>query len=424
MTQIKISIPFKILFFTIMAVYGLIKEFRDAFFITYIGISNLPIAKIGSLLCLFLGMIIYQHMIDKFKEIKTFSYIILFYIFFLSIYVFFFFYLPIISSFYVYLFYFILEGYSPFVWNILWSILIINYNYCIDQISLKASYYANIGAFLVTYSLALLLSSSKFYFTENKIFAFILSGAIIFLCISYLYLKKIKQSNNLIKINLIEKNELSFLQNFTTIFTSKYIFALFLITALWEFINTLFNYMRLDTLFINSSESGIILLCNLYKSISLTYGIGVIILISGTSFLTNKLGIKKTLFLMPFFTCIIIITLYLDKNGHTVIWMYMILKSLYPSLIFPIKESLYAITNHSIQFKTKTWIAAFGARLAKTSTAFYMQSIIFLSPITQKKTHILILILLVLIYSITITFLNNTYNLKNKKTEESETDTI
>ncbi len=384
------------------------RDLRDAFFIFLVGFKGLPYAKIGSLFFLLLEMIIYQKMIDVWGVKKTFLSIILFFSLFLGFFGFFLLFFSKISSpLWGYLFYSLIEGYPPFVWSSLWSIFTFIQKNNLTPQSLSMSLYAQIGG-LLSCILIYSLSYIPCFYQEKTFFALILLYSSICLLLTYLTAKDLP-TNKTIKHDPgkaeggknrspSEKKSFSFFKSLAIIFQSGYVFCLFGIGTFWEIINTLFNYIRLDILTEQSTHSGIILLRNLYKSSAISYLIGIILLSGGTSSFVKKYGVKKTLLLFPLIVWIILCVVYFSDSYSTAIWMYMIIRALYPALIFPIKETLYSITQESIQFKTRSWIASFGSRISKTITSLYMNTVLSYDSTTQRSIHQIILFVMALLF--------------------------
>ncbi len=388
-----------------MSVYALLRELRDALFIFLVGFKALPYAKIGSLFFLFLEMIIYQKMIDTWGIKKTFLWIVLFFSLFLGFFgLFLFFFSKISSPFWGYLFYCIVEGYPPFVWSSLWSIFTFIQKNDLTSQSLSMSLYAQIGG-CVSCIFIYFLSYAPCFIEEKIFFTVILFYSALCLFLTYWRAKDIQiNKHNQEKIHKekdiskLEKKSFSLLDSLAIIFQSRYVFCLFSIGIFWEIINTLLNYIRLDIFTERSAHSVIALLRNLYKSTATTYFIGILLLLGGTSSFVKKYGIKKTLLLFPLLICVLLCVLYFFDSYSIAIWMYMAIRALYPALIFPIKETLYSITEQSIQFKTRSWIASFGSRISKTVTSLYMNTILSYNVITQRSIHQVILFIMALLF--------------------------
>ncbi len=285
--------------------------------------------------------------------------------------------------------------------------------------------YAQVGgcaSCILVYSLSYLPYLSQ----EKTFFAFILLYSSICLLLTYWKARDLPIDNAVIQDPAREEKEesnppsekknFSFLKSFAIIFQSRYVFCLFGIGTFWEIINTLFNYIRLDIFTERSAHSGIILLRNLYKSSASSYLIGIILLLGGTSSLVRKYGVKKTLLIFPLMILIILSIIYFFDSYSIAIWMYMIIRALYPALIFPIKEILYSITQESIQFKTRSWIASFGSRISKTITSLYMKTILSWDATTQRSIHQVILFVMALLFFASASTVGSIYE-KEKSAE-------
>lgn len=410
----KKSVLFCVLFFILMAGYALLRELRDSVFIHLVGLTYLPKVKILSLCFLFFELLCYQKAIDYFKPKNTF-------IFFSSIYgamLFFFsllfFFIPSqIPSLFGYVFYVSLEGYSPFIWCLLWAIFTTeNSSDTVKNNYMQVSLWAQIGGFLFSFLFYYLIKKNIFN-SLNFLFGSIMCISSILLIIStiamYYLQQKINASSN--QVNLIDKKVTEMQENyknqnifyiwyysFKKVISSFYVTGIFLIIFCWELINITLNYFRLDVLLEKTTSSGVYLLQDLYYSISLTYFLGIFIVLLGSSVLVRHYGVKKTLIAFPILLSICILPFIISGNKEFLVIMYMIIKALYPALIFPIKESLYLVTSPEIRYKSKSWIDGLGSRFSKTAAAFYIQISLLLTVEKRYLLNISFFIVILLLF--------------------------
>lgn len=425
LTQKK-SILFSLLFFILMAGYALLRELRDSVFIHLVGLSFLPKAKLFSLCFLFFELLCYQKLIDILKPKNTF-------LFFASIYAILllfvgnlFLYTPSsIPSLFGYLFYVGLEGYAPFIWSLLWAIFTTeNSTQGVKNNYMMVSLFAQIGGFLFSFLFYYLIKKNTFS-SINSLFASIMITSAILLLLSIIIMHILKKEPTIIIEQKIKKPlayEYSnvfhtWYYSFKKIIGSLYVTGIFLIIFCWEVINITLNYFRLDVLLEKTSSKSIYLLQDLYYSISLTYFLGIFVVLLGASFLVRVYGIKKTLISFPLLLCICILPFLISGNKDFLVIMYMIIKALYPALIFPIKESLYLITSEEIRYKSKSWIDGLGSRLSKTFAALYIQMSLFLLIENRYLLHICFFTIILAIFLFISHYVASVWEDKIKKNE-------
>jgi ATP/ADP translocase len=408
----KKTVLFSFIFFIIMAGYALLRELRDSVFIHLVGLSFLPKVKLFSLCFLFFELLCYQKLIDTLKPKNTFLFFTGIYSVMLMIFGCLFCYSSLaIPSFFGYLFYILLEGYPPFIWSLLWAIFTTeNSASTVKNNYMIVSLFAQIGGFAFSFLFYYLIKKNIFS-AINFLFGGIMITSAFLLIVSALLMYYLKQEvKPLIVPESPKKSQgkqyatlfLIWYYSFKKIIQSLYVTGIFLIIFCWEVINITLNYFRLDVLLEQTASKSVYLLQDLYYSISLTYFLGIFVVLIGASFLVSLYGVKKTLIAFPALLSLFVLPLLIFGKKEFLVMIYMIIKALYPALIFPIKESLYLVTSEEIRYKSKSWIDGLGSRLSKTVAAFYIQISLLLQVDNRYILHIVFFsILFILFLSIT-----------------------
>jgi hypothetical protein len=331
-----------------------------------------------------------------------------------------------IPSFFGYLFYISLEGYPPFIWSLLWNIFIFDQTKEIcTKNSFFASLFAQIGGFTFSYGTYYLIKKNLFL-NNCSLFAFILLLSTILMTLNIIifyfikkYLNQKSNSFNLIlyKNNYDENIIYTWYKSLKKIISSFYIFGIFLMVFCWEIINITLNYFRLDTLTNKSILEDTFLLQNLYHTISLTYFLGIFIVLFGYKFLVKLYGVKNTLMLFPTLLIFLIIPLIFSNNKELLTVFYMIIKAIYPALIFPIKESLFSITSPKIRFQSKAWIDGLGSRLSKACAALYIYFSLFISLENRNIINLIFFSIILSLFFIITYYIGKIWEDKQKNNE-------
>lgn len=416
---------FSCVFFIIMAGYALLRELRDSVFIHLVGLTFLPKVKLFSLCFLFFELLCYQKLIDYLKPKNTFLFFSIIYGLLLLLFAFLFFWSSTIPSFFGYLFYVLLEGYPPFIWSLLWAIFTTeNSASTVKNNYMIASLFAQIGGFTFSFLFYYLIKKNLFS-SINILFGSIMITAALLLFISVVLMYFIKIDTIVTIIDRkknIDKYQYSnifatWYYSFKKIIQSCYVSGIFLIIFCWEVINITLNYFRLDVLLEKTTAKSIYLLQDLYYSISITYFIGIFVVLIGASFLVRFYGVKKTLIAFPALLSVFVLPLLIFGKEEFLVIIYMVIKALYPALIFPIKESLYLVTSKEIRYKSKSWIDGLGSRLSKTTAAFYIQLSLFLLTENRYILHIIFFSLLLLLFLFITNYVGTVWEDKTKNNE-------
>lgn len=397
------SIFLWVAFFFIIGSYTVIRELRDSIFAFIVGRDHLSSAKIITLVGFIPAIFLYSKLVDKMRR----YYLLCAYSAFYAIGGFVFAYylgdaaigIPntLKSSDRVigWLFYFFVEGFSPFVVSVFWAFL--------NSISSPET--AKNYGFLVSGSKlgGMLASISAWYFlsrrtvlgmpvysdTANHQILILISSSLL-LCVPFIIfwmMKKVpgKFLHGYEAVYQVEKEkvkhgeaETGMMAGLNMLIKYPYVLGIFCMVFFYEMVTTVLSIMRVgiaeDAATSISGTSA-----ELFKMIFYSHATGFVISLIGTSTLVRWLGEKRCLMLIPissgFFLAYFMMS-YIDicawcASTQALIIGYIGLKSINYAFSHPVRESLYIPTVKEIKFKSKSWIDAFGSKFGKTSGAAF-----------------------------------------------------
>lgn len=397
------SIFLWVAFFFIIGSYTVIRELRDSIFVFVVGKKYLSDAKIVSLIGFIPAIFLYSKLVDKMRR----YYLLCAYCAFYAI-------SGLVFAHFLgdptlgipnvvkspdriigWLFYFFVEGFSPFVVSVFWAFL--------NSISSPES--AKNYGFLVSGSKVggMLASASAWYFLSRATPAglpiysdtinhqiLILISSLLLLCVPFIIfwmMKKIpgRFLHGYEAVYQVEKEKVKQGEAETGIFAGlsmlvryPYVLGIFCMVYFYEMVTTVLSIMRVGIAEdASSSMSGTS--AYLYEVIFYTHAVGLVISLIGTGTLVRLLGEKRSLMLIPitsglflaYFMASYVAILAWCTSTKALIVGYIGLKAINYAFSQPVRESLYIPTVKEIKFKSKSWIDAFGSKVGKTSGATF-----------------------------------------------------
>lgn len=393
-------------FFLIIAGYTLVKDLKDSIFMTVVGREYVPLAKLFALIFLTPGILLYSYLVDRWRRYQV-----------LCFYSALFGSLGLLLAFFIghetigianaqpspwrlfgWFFYLFGEGYTPFVISVFWAFA----NSVNSPESAKKGYSLMVAASkfggAITAGLAWIVFSWHENLTANAISdtalhqIAILISAVTLLLIPVIihYLMKMVPGENLhgyeaayqfekhaqkeqrekdAKLPFFKRMKSSLAGIFSglsMLFRYPYAMGIFGLVFFYEVVAAVLNYTRLK-LALSSADSISGVSAFLFKTYFITHVIGVIISLFGTRALLNRLGERVCLLLVPVLSGVLILYFMIDMSSTSFVAAFVVLKAVNYAFAWPVRESLYIPTVKDIKFKTKSWIDAFGSKLAKTA---------------------------------------------------------
>ncbi len=386
-------------FFFVIGCYTVTKELKDAIFLSTVGREYLPYAKLLSMIVLIPAIFLYSRLVDILRRYQLlYVYTLLYGVGGLIAT-----YLlghPTIGlvntdtgpwRLFGWLFYFFIEGYSPFVVSVFWafanSVTVPErahkqYAFMVAgskfggalmaaaawwllnlKDDLGGTYFsdvANLQMLLGVSSVLLLVVPLIIYYLILHVPGSFLHGY------EAVYQVEKKRSTE----NIQESASSSILSGLTMLIKYPYVLGIYGMIFFWEVVNVVLQYLRLEVGQASTKTvSG--LTGFLFEQAMLTHIIGFFIVLFGTRTLVEWLGERKSLILVPLMTGALLVYYFASQSLTTVLIVYVLVRSINYAFAYPLRESLYIPTTKDMKFKSKSWIDAFGAKLAKGFGSYY-----------------------------------------------------
>lgn len=379
-------------FFLIIGAYTVSKELKDSVFMHIVGKSYVPLAKWLFMIVLVPAIFVYSKMVDKMRRYILLSVLCLIF----GIVGIIFTYLlghPTIGlgntdtssgRIFGWLFYFFIEGFSPFVVSVFWAFAnsvnspeSAKKNYGIMVSGSKVGGVVSAG--LAWYILGVSdlggyeisdVAKHQFIMGLSSIFLLFVPLVIFYMMkkVPGKYLHGYEAAYQLEKQKSKEgKSETGMFSGIVMFLKYPYVLGIFSMVFFYEVINTVLSYLRLEVAQANSSTlSGV---SGFLLEMSFMYHLaGVIIAMFGTSTLLKQLGERICLILIPVVFGISLLYLMMSNASPFALMItFVILKAVNYAFSWPVRESLYIPTVKEIKFKSKSWIDAFGSKFAKSA---------------------------------------------------------
>lgn len=379
-------------FFLVIAAYTLVKELKDSMFVAMVGKEYLPWAKQWAMIILVPMIFLYSKLVDILRRYQ----LLCFYAFLYGLLSLLFTYFlghPTIGiantdasqyRIFGWLLYFFYEGYSPFMVSVFWAFAnsINNPKNAQNSYALIVSA-SKIGGML-TPALAWMLFSQRdacgVALYSDVVAHQILLGVASFIMLVipfaiWMLIKTVPDPylHGYEAAYKVEKEKKKQGKAKTGIFAGlwmllryPYMLGIYSMIFFYEVINVVLNYQRIAIA--QSSVTTVSeLSCILYQQVLAVHGIGFLISFFGTRALMQKLGERRCLLLIPVSIGALLFLLMLHNSLGMLTFAFIALRSIHYAFAYPVRESLYIPTVKAMKFKAKSWIDAFGAKLAKSS---------------------------------------------------------
>lgn len=402
-----------IAFFLIIGAYTIAKELKDSVFTHIVGKSYVPMAKWWVMIALIPAIFVYAKLVDKMRR----YYLLCFFCGLYGILGLIFALLlghPTIGlentntnvyRVFGWLFYYFVEGYSPFVVSVFWAFA----NSVNSPESAKRNYGVMVAGSKLGGAMSAGIAWYLFSMTSKQCYGIMsdvathqlaLACASVFLLfvpfvISMLmkkvpgqYLHGYEAAYQLEKQKSKEgKAETGMMSGIVMFLKYPYVLGIFGMVFFYEVIATVLSYLRLEVAQSNATN-----MCEftgfLFLMTFMYHAVGVLIALFGTTTLLKRLGERICLILIPLVSGILLLYLMASNTSPTALVVaFVILKAVNYAFSWPVRESLYIPTVKEIKFKSKSWIDAFGNKFAKTTGSFFNVLVERLGPSLFLPAH-------------------------------------
>lgn len=161
------------------------------------------------------------------------------------------------------------------------------------------------------------------------------------------------------------KEKTGFMEGFKLLISQPYLLGIFGIISIFEIVNTIFDYklkMLAQSVYSGRELSGFLL--NFGKWVNI---IGFVCLVVGINNIGRKLGVRKSLLMLPIFVALAVFVIYFNSSLWVVWAVNAAVKALNYAFNQPVKEQLYIPTSKDTKYKAKAWTEMFGSRGSKAA---------------------------------------------------------
>jgi len=384
------------IFFLIIGAYTVIRDLKNAVFIGLVGKSYIPIARLMFLFLLVPAILFYSKLVDKIRRYYLLVVYSIFYAVLCLIFAFFIGHPTIgiqntnqnVYRLFGWLFYFFVEGFSPFLLSVFWAFSNSinnptgakkNYGLMVSGSNLGGMCTAGFAWFLFSYSSFPLIGQITDV-TKMRIILTLATCLLALIPFLVLLLMKVVPGRYLHgyeAVYKIEKQRGKAGKSQTGVFAGlkmllkyPYVLGIFGMIFFYEVLNSILSFLRLGVAHqVGKSIAGTSAF--LFKWVFIMQSVGLVISLLGTSSLLRKLGTRTCVFLIPILMGFVVFCFVVSSSAVIVMTAFTLMKSLNYAFSKPVVESLYIPTLKEIKFKSKSWIDAFGSKLAKGSGSVF-----------------------------------------------------
>lgn len=374
-------------FFFIIGAYTLIKELKDSIFVAVVGREYISLAKILSIFFLIPAILVYSKLVDKLRRYQLLSLYCGFYGLFGLIFAVLLTHqtIGIVNTatspyrLFGWIFYFFIEGYSPFVVSVFWAFS----NSINNPESAKQSY----GILVASSKFGGMLSAAGAWFLlamqqncyitlshASKHQILLAIASLMLLTVPFIILRLILtvpgqylhgyEAAYQIEKARHQEEEQGMFSGLKLLIRYPYTMGIFLISFCYEIIQTVLSYQRLGIAQQDGRDLSQIS-AFLFAIAFFTHLCGFPIALLGTRPLMHKLGERICLLLVPVITFVLFIIFKFSHTKLSFIIFFAVLRAIHYAFDYPLRESLYIPTIKEIKFKSKSWIDSFGSKFAK-----------------------------------------------------------
>ncbi len=390
-------------FCLVIGAYTVVKELKDTIFVGIVGNEYLPKAKFLVIFFLIPAALLYSSLVDSIRRYQLLSFYCCLYGVILLIFT----YLLGLPDYGLdniqtspwrilgWLFYFILEGVSPFVVGVFWAFA----NSVSDPHEAKASYATMVAgskiggmatALFAAYMMNNLHSSGYFNFSDTQAHQILLGGSAFLLLlvpvVIYILMKKVpgrylhgyevvyKQEKKNSKAGVAQTGMFSGLQ---ILLESPYILGIFSLVFFYESLNVVLNFQRICLLKAAATNAqGLMSMSSLTGSMFMQrfwmHFYGLVLSLFGARFLTKRYGEKASLLMVPVLIGLLLFYFMCVQTPEAMLHVFIGLGTINYSLSRPLIETLYIPTLKDIKFKAKSWIDSFGTKISKSAGSIFV----------------------------------------------------
>ncbi len=394
-------------FFCVIGAYTVTKELKNSIFAYTVGEDYIPTARFLVMIALVPAILIYAKLVDRLRRYQLLAFYSAFYAVFGLVFAYFLGHPEIgipnthTSPYRLigWLFYFFIEGCSPFVVSVCWAFANSistpegarkNYGFMVSGSKLGGMFTAGLAWLMLRWQL-FGNGDSRLADLHNHQVLLVAASILFFIVpiVLVIMMRKIpgKFLHGYEAVYQAEKEkskrgeaETSMLSGLRMLLQYPYVLGIFGMAFFYEVMATVLSYLCVaeacstaDTM---SDSLGYLL-----EIAFMTHFVGFFISAFGTSALFNKLGTRRCLMLIPITSGLALLYFMTSPSTSRALQVaFVIFRSINYAFSWPLRESLYIPTIKEIKFKSKSWIDAFGSKFAKSTGSAFNICIKLLGP--------------------------------------------
>jgi AAA family ATP:ADP antiporter len=378
-----------IAFFLIIGAYTFTRDLKSAIFMSVVGREYVPWAKYASMFILVPLILFYSTLVDHMRRYQLLAFCSLAFGIMSLIFTFLLGHPEIgISNTHTspwrlfgWFFYFFVEGYSPFVVSVFWAFANSvsnldsakkNYGLIVSGSKVGGMFSAGLAWLMFSMSSG---PSSTFTDVMTHQITMAISSIMLLLVPVVIWLLVLKVPGRLLHgyeaAYQVEKtkrktghSDTGMFAGLKMFFKYPYVLGIFGMVFFYEVVSTVLSYLRLGIAEVNAqtvSDVSKILFEIQFK----THVVGLIFSVFGTRMLHEKLGTRNCLMLIPLLMGGFLLYLMIATTPEALVNAFVAFKAIHYAFSWPVRESLYIPTVKEINFKSKSWIDAFGGKFAR-----------------------------------------------------------
>lgn len=381
-----------ICFAFVIGAYTIAKELKDSVFVNTVGADYLSVAKLATIFLLIPAALGYSRLVDVFRRYQLLAFYSLFYGVVLGVFAILLGHSTIglgnsVTSPYRlfgWVYYFILEGFSPFVVGVFWafanSVSSPREARNFYPLMVTGSKIGGIATALFAYYLLSNLSvlsrfsSGNLDILSHQILMAIVSFLLLCVPVVLLILMKVVPGQYLHGYEAVyqlekqlskqHKSETGVLSGIKMLIESPYILGIFSLVFFYETLNVVLNFQRIFLLKA-AAASMADLTARMFWQRYIMHCYGMLLSFLGVQFLLRRFGVRQCLLIVPLLMTVLLVFFVWTYSAASIQYVFIGLGVINYSFSAPLREALYIPTVKDMKFKAKAWIDTFGTKFSK-----------------------------------------------------------
>lgn len=383
------------LYFLIIASYSILRDLKSSVFMATVGKEDIPYARIVGLLIFIPAILFYSKLVDRVRRYHLLMAYSLFYAVCSFVFAFFIGHPEIgIANtdqspyrLFGWVFYFFVEGFSPFVLSVFWSFAGSitspedgKKDYGIMVAGSKLGGIASTGiAWILLESASLPLIGSLSGIAKHQVLMAVVGVLLLLIPLVIMVLMRKVSGYQLHGYEAAYqaekqrskqgKSETGMFAGLKMLLKYPYVMGIFCMVFFYEMLNVVLSYLRLAVAQSAGNSNVTEVSTFLFKWDFIMHVTGLAVAIFGTGAILKRFGMRIGLMLIPASMALGAFAFFVSSNPTWIMLAYTFTKMMHYAFSVPARELLYIPTMKEVKFKSKSWIDAFGGKFAKSAGA-------------------------------------------------------